>query len=313
MTDSVDERGDDGGEDPVVQARHAQQLQDFLSRQQLIRDRTRSVCGGFAVGCYFSGRPGTSKTWTVKDELSKSGKPFIIKNARMTSMGLFDFMRQHSEHVIVLDDIPSLIKDRLAVQILLAALDGKPGHGRKVDYKSKDRDEFFFFGGGIIAISNMPLASDPMARALESRMLTLEHEPTDDEIAAVMRELAKKGHESLTPEKCAEVVEFVIAETRCYQGRLDLRHFAKALQDRVQWEADQSLTHWQDLVRSSLRQPVFDAAGLMTQRQKVAHQRQRVAEAMQKFPGDSKRQIEFTGLKPSTFYVRRNEVEHNQQ
>ncbi len=199
------------------------------------------------------------------------------------------------------------------MQILLAALDGKPGEGRKVTYKCKDKDESFFFTGGIIAISNLPLATDPLARALESRMLTLEHEPTDEEIAALMRQLAGKGYKSLTAEQCLEVVDFLIDETRHYDGRLDLRHFTKALHDRLQSEAGQSQTHWQDLVRSSLRQPIFDAAGLKTKREEIARDRARVAEAMSKFPNDTARQIEWSGLKKSTFYARKKEVEQQQK
>ena len=59
-----------------------------------------------------------------------------------------------------------------------------PGQPRTITYKSKDKEVRFEFTGSIIAISNIPLRQDPLARALGSRIVMLEHEPTDEEIAA---------------------------------------------------------------------------------------------------------------------------------
>ena len=116
-------------------------VKEFKAKLQLIRDRVGSVSGGYKTGVYIVGRSGTSKTYTVKEELEQLDRPWVIKNARMTPMGLFDFLANHPEHVIVLDDITSLFKNEQALQILLAALDGQPGEPRLVTYKSKDKDE----------------------------------------------------------------------------------------------------------------------------------------------------------------------------
>ena len=40
-------------------------------------------------------------------------------------------------------------------------------------------------------ISNMPLQSDPLAQAVASRVVLLEHKPTDEEMAAFRRRLAQ--------------------------------------------------------------------------------------------------------------------------
>lgn len=292
----------------VGQPTEQQLLQSFERKQQLIRDRVVSVVDRYHTAVYVVGRPGTSKTHTVRQELERLDEPWVYQNARMTPMGLFGFIAEHPEHIIVLDDIASLFKNDQAVQILMAALDGKPGEPRIVTYKSKDVDQKVLFTGSVIAISNVPLRADPLARALGSRIVVLEHEPTDDEIASFIRHLAFKGYEDLTVEECMEVSEFIIAETREFSLRLDLRHLTKAFQDFRQHKHGRSRTTWRDLVRTSLRKLAIEPVALFSKKEEIELQRQRVREAMRKHPNDIHAQIAASGLKQSTFYSRRKEV-----
>ena len=85
-------------------------------------------------------------------------------------------------------------------------------------YKTKDKDLSVPFSGAIVAISNVPMRCDPLARALGSRIVFLEHEPTDDEVAAFIRHLAAKGFMDLNADECAEVAEFIISEN-CSLGK----------------------------------------------------------------------------------------------
>lgn len=290
------------------QPTHQELLESFEQKVQIIRDRVVSVADGYQSGFYIVGRPGTSKTFTVKEELDRLEAPSTLQNARMTPMGLFSFIAEHPEHVIVLDDIPSLFKSDQAMQILIAALDGKPGQPRKVTYKSKDQDIHVLFSGAIIAISNLPLRRDPLAQALGSRVVMLEHEPTDEEIAAFMQHLAAKGHADLSSEECLEVVQFVIAETRSCDMRLDLRHLNKAWQDFRQDKHGRSKTPWRDLVRTSLQKIASEPILSMSKRDDIELQRQKVRDAMRRFSNDRQAQLETSGLKQSTFYNRRKEV-----
>lgn len=287
-------------------------LKSFEKKQQLLRDRVVSVSLNYHTGCYVVGRPGTSKTHTIREELDRLEVPNIYMNARMTPWGLWEFMAQHPEHVIVLDDITSLFKSEQAMQVFLAALDGKPGEVRNVPYKSKDKDESFPFTGAVIAISNVPLRADPLARALGSRIVIVEHEPSDDEIAAFIRHLAMKGFEDLTAEECVEVAEFVIAETRENDLRLDLRHLTKAWQDFRQHKHGRSQTSWRDLVRTSLRKLATEPITITSKKDEIELQRQKVRHAISKFPNDRNAQIAETGLKQSTFYNRLKEVQAEQ-
>lgn len=284
-------------------------LASFDRKLELIRDRVRSVAHKYHTAAYLVGRPGTSKTFTVMEELESLGVPSVIRNARMTPMGLFEFLLEHPEHVIVLDDISSLFRQQAALHILMAALDGDPGKPRKITYKSKDKDLSFEFMGGVIAISNVPLPHDPLAIAVSSRVVQLEHEPSDQEIAAFTRSLAEKGYKNLSPEQCHEIVDFVIAETRQHDERLDLRHVTKAYEDRRQWENGHSTTDWQDLIRTSLRKLMAKPATPISKAEEIEMQKQNVTQALKEFPNDRNRQIEFTGLKKSTFYKRLREIQ----
>ncbi len=283
-------------------------LASFDRKLQLIRDRVRGVAERYYTAAYLVGRPGTSKTHTVETELEGLDIPFVLRNARMTPMGLFEFLHDHPEHVVVLDDIASLFKQQAALQILMAALDGDPDQPRTVTYKSKDRDISFEFTGGVVAISNVPLKNDPLANAVASRVVQVEHEPTDEEIAAFMRTLAENGYKELGADECLEVVEFVVSETRNHDRRLDLRHMTKACEDRRQWEHGHARTSWQDLVRTSLNKMMHEPKPSLSKVDEIEEQKRRVKDAMEQFPNDRKKQIEITGLGKSTFYNRRREL-----
>lgn len=291
----------------------ARLLEGLEARLQIIRDRVNGVVHHYHTACYLVGRPGTSKTFTVRKTLAALDVPWAYQNARMTPMGLFGFLADHPEHTIVLDDIASLFKSEQAVQILLAALGGEPGKPRAVTYKSKDEEHKVQFSGGVIAISNVPLRSDPLAKALGSRLTIVEHEPSDEEIAALMRAMAQRGYEDMTPDECLEVVEFLIQETREYDQRLDLRHLTKGWQDYRQYKHGLALTHWKDLVRTSLSKVAVEAIFPISKKEDIELQRQKVREATERFPGDRQAQIQASGLKQSTFYVRLKEVEAEQR
>jgi hypothetical protein len=281
-------------------------VEEFERKLQIVRDRVNSVVHLYHTACYLVGRPGTSKTYTVKKELERLDVPWAYRNARMTPMGMFDFIAEHPEHILVLDDIGTLFKNEQALQILLAALDGDPGEPRLVSYKSKDEDLRVWFSGGIIAISNVALRHDPLARALGSRVTSLEHEPTDDEIAAFMRFLALKGYKGLGADDCLEVAEFVIDETRECDQRLDLRHLTKAWDDYRQYKDGRAQTPWEELVRTSLHKLLLEQP--VSKQEEIEIQRELVRELIAKYPDDTKRQLAESGLRKSTFYNRHREV-----
>jgi hypothetical protein len=55
----------------------------------------------------------------------------------MSAAGLFELLRAHPEHTVVLDDVPNIVAEKASLQILMAALGGEPGRPRPVSYTTK--------------------------------------------------------------------------------------------------------------------------------------------------------------------------------
>jgi hypothetical protein len=291
-------------------------LDEFESLTDLIRDRARSVAERYQVGCYLVGRAGSGKTYTVSETLDDLGQPWILRNSRMSPMGLWCLLEEHPEHTVVLDDISTLFNEVSALQILMAALGGKPGEARTITYTTKDKHErkSFDFYGGIIAISNIALRRDPLADAVASRVVMLEHEPSDEMIAAFMRKQALKGFEDMTEEECLEVVEFAIAETRACDYRLNLRVMEKAWQDYRLDKHGKANRSWEELVKSSLKRIVrSDVTTPARRADRKAMEQELALDLFQRYPHDKllrdKEWREQTGKAPDSLYRRHRELE----
>ena len=180
----------------------------------LVKARANGVAQRMHVGTYISGRTGGGKTFAVRELLDSEGINYQYISCRLSPGGLYDAMRTNPEDVFVLDDVSTLYKNRQGLQVLQAALNGPAAEPRKITYvlKGDQREAPFDFWGGVIAISNLPLRHDLVADAVASRVRTLEHEPSNEMIAAFMRDQAMKGFKDMTPGECWEVVEFVIAQ-----------------------------------------------------------------------------------------------------
>ncbi len=231
-----------------------QHLTDFEFALKLIRTRTTSVACGYHTGVYLPGRSGSSKTYSVIKELERLDVPWAYRNGRMSPFGLFDFCASIVTSTVVLDDIPSLLQHRQALQIFVAALGGVPRQPRPVTYTVKGAEgrQCFDFSGGIIAIANEPLRRGPLADAVQSRVVLLEHEPSDAQLAAFIRHQALKGFKDLTVAECWEVASFVIDESKAAEYRIDLRSYVKGVEDYRQDKDGKAERNWKDMVRSSM-------------------------------------------------------------
>jgi hypothetical protein len=192
--------------------------------------------------------------------------------------------RDHPEHVIILDDINSLFKQKGALSVLMGALGGEPGKPRRITYQVRGKGkESCDFSGGVVAISNLPLRRDPETDAVASRMAKLPYETTDAMLIALAKSLALKGFKDLTPDECMDVVEFVVVESRNMDLRIDLRTIVKAWQDRRLDKHDRSLRPWEDLVRSSMDRAVAEPR---SRSERIEWQRQVAHELFSKYPHD---------------------------
>jgi len=240
-------------------------LVDLNSRLTVIRDRVRGVALGHHTGFYLFGRPGTSKTYTVKTTLDELGVKYVYVDGHLTAMGLFELLEEQPDRIIVLDDVSQLFTDKKALQILLAALGNQPDdrHTRIIKYRRQGKDRTIRFSGGIIAISNLELHSQPLLEAVKSRVHYLKYSPTDEQLAALMMEVARHGwpitSPKLTPGECLEVAVFLIGECQRLGVRLDMRLLVdKAFPDYLQHREGDTEAHWKDLVLTTLEEQLID-------------------------------------------------------
>jgi hypothetical protein len=92
--------------------------------------------------------------------------------------------------------------------------------------------------GGVIVVGNRELPDLPHLAALKTRVESLTLQPTDNQLRAMMRHVALRGHESegrrLDAGECWETCSFMLKECRDLGRGLDMRMLMKAFADRLQ-------------------------------------------------------------------------------
>jgi hypothetical protein len=261
--------GHDDGCDPKTASEPKRSVESDLAAPQnlpldelhrclaVVRDRVRGVALRRYAGFYLFGPAGSAKTFTVRNTLDEEKFPYIYQDGHLTPMGLFDLLAEHHDKVIVLDDVSALLGNKIALQILLAALGSQPDRPgeRIVKYRRQGSEATVRFMGGLILISNLDLHNQPLLEALKSRVHYLHYNPTDEQIAALMRSIAANGRKDLSSKDARAVAEFVIEKSRSVGIRLDVRLLVdKAIPDFLQWRSGQAEMHWRDLVTTTLKQ-----------------------------------------------------------
>jgi hypothetical protein len=240
--------------------RDSEALATLEKKLNLVRDHVTAVGRGYKTGFYLYGTGGMGKSYTVLQHLENLGVTFQLFNSRMTAKGLFLTLQKAPDAIHVMEDMERLTKDPDAQGVLRSALWAQPGHERLVTWTTAaDGPQRFPFRGGLILISNRPLADLPELRALATRIEVHRMEATDAELAALMREVAGRGYRldgkiGIGPEECLKVTEFVLKECRAAGCPLDLRLQQKAFRSYLQFAADYSVSHWEDLVAASVRE-----------------------------------------------------------
>jgi hypothetical protein len=194
---------------------------------------------------------------------------YLLHNSRLTGRGLFDLLRDFPTKLHLLEDCEPLFSDKNALGVLRSALwgqmDGQHRQVRPVTWRTAAEAMTFDFEGGIIMTGNRSLDAVPELRAVQSRIPCLQLTVTNEELAALMRSvsehgfrllLKQRGLRSMSPAQCQEVCEFVIAEILPLSRNLDMRFLVNAFRDFLQYQDGKTSTHWQDLVRSDLKQQV---------------------------------------------------------
>jgi hypothetical protein len=237
---------------------------DLRKRQAVLRDYVRAVAKQYANGLYLHGRPGTAKTHTVREVLEQEIREiYVYQRGHLTPMGLFELIADNADEVIVLDDLGAVLKSDVALQILLSALEHPTNRDRSrvVKYRRQGEEQRAIFRGGIICISNRELRDDDMLGALKSRVHTLNYDPSDPQLAALMLDIADRGwpigaaNPEIEPEAAHMVARYLIGEMLRLACRFDLRLFVnKALPNYQQWKDGEAESDWRDLITASIEE-----------------------------------------------------------
>jgi hypothetical protein len=296
-------------------------LASLEKKLHLVRDDVTAVARGFKPGFFLYGPGGAGKSFTVLRHLESLEVPYQLFNSRMTAKGLFLTLQRAPDAIHVLEDMERLTKDPDAQGVLRSSLWSQPGHDRVVTWTTAtDGPVRFVFRGGIIMISNRPLADLPELRALATRIEVYRLEVTEAELTALMRDLASKGHRvqdklAIAPEECIKVTEYLLKECRAAGCPLDLRLQQKAFQTYLQYASDCSVSHWQDLIAASVREATCHfrhEINTSSPEAKKAGRRNALREIMATVADAKDHEeayMEKTGASRADYYRRKGEVE----
>lgn len=294
-----------------------------LMRQvKIVKDRVRGVVHRKSNGLYLYGRAGTSKTHTVCTTLDTLGVNYAYSNGHLTPIGLFELILENRDRVIVMDDVTAIFNQPIAVQILLAALGNRHDATgvRYVRHKTARGDRVVAFTGGIIGISNLPLSgqNNEVLRALNDRIFSINYDPSDDQIIALMMALARKGLRGVSPDECVMVCNFLLNSMRTREIRPSTRLFVdKAMRDYELWKMKATETDWRDLIVSNLEEQVVELqhpTSDLSRTEQIEAERRIAADIFLNFDGRNERIAAWrkrTSKSQPAFYRRLKEARTN--
>jgi hypothetical protein len=110
----------------------------------------------------------------------------------------------------------------VALHILLSALEHPTGRdpSRVIKYRRQGREARAVFRGGIVCISNRELHDDELLGAFKSRVHTLNYDPTDAQLGALMLDIADRGwpcgtaNPEIGPEAARAVTHYLLSSAR---------------------------------------------------------------------------------------------------
>jgi hypothetical protein len=219
-------------------------------RQNLLAHHVRLVARGMSMGLFIYGaQGGLGKSRTVLRTLAEEGVAPVLVNSHITPLALYTCLyHNRHERVVFFDDVDAIFASMAHLGLLRSALWGDP---RVVCYGSSQLDEFpgsFIFESRLIFVANVIPKRNDAFKAVLSRCDIFELSATQEEVVDLMRRIASAGYETLTPEECLEVVDFIAqnGDVRAISLRLLEPSFKKVLYARLE------CLDWRPLVMTQL-------------------------------------------------------------
>lgn len=296
LVEEPDAQADNGTGEPMT---------SLEEKQRLLSHHVKLVARGLTNGLFvFGAVGGLGKSKVIQETLLAEGAQMVLLNSHITALSLYEVLFLNSKGKVVwLDDCDGLYGDLKILGLLRSALWGQGGQ-RVVTYTSSQLGELpnsFVFESRIIMTANTVPKKNDAFRAVLSRIDVFELSASNEEVLDLMRAVASKGFDGLTPEECLGVVEFM--ERNAAGRQLSLRllepSFKKVLFARTEGLA------WEPLVRSQLQtlgRHQAGAPGTDSKANELHHLRQ----AAERHPGSVKEQQAYwckaTGKSRASFF-----------
>jgi hypothetical protein len=226
-------------------------LTALKERQRLLSHHVSMLARGITHGLFvFGSQGGLGKSRTILRTLAEGGVSPVLLNSHVTPLSLYStFYFNRTDRVIFFDDVDSIFGSMAHLGLLRSALWGDP---RVVSYGSSQLDDLphsFIFESRLIFAANVIPRKNDAFQAVLSRCDTFQLDATQEEVIDLMRCIASKGYESLSPAECAQVVDYIEghAEDRAISLRLLEPSFRKVIYARTEG------VDWRPLVATQLK------------------------------------------------------------
>jgi len=273
-------------------------------KQSLLRHYVLLIARALSNGLFVVGPGGLGKSHTISKALGEEAISPVLLNSHVTPLALYRALFfNRTGRVIWLDDCDSIYGNLHILGLLRSALWGTGQ--RIITYNSSqlpdDLPASFTFDSRVIFCANVVPKRNSAFLAVLTRVDTFELTATNEEILEQMRLMANRGYESLTPEECHEVVNFIeqAGGTRRLSMRLlepSWRKYAYAQTQNADWKA--LVSHQLESLNAgdNVPKPVDSKA----------HDLECFTEAVRQFPASVKDQEQFwrkaTGKSRASFF-----------
>lgn len=221
-------------------------------RQELLSHHVRLVARKMSHALFvFGSQGGLGKTRTILRTFDEEGIEPVLVNSHITPLALFSTLYGHrTEDVIFFDDCDSMYTSMVHLGLLRSALWGSP---RVVTYGSSQLPDglpssFETTARFVFAANVIPRKNDAF-KAVLSRCDIFELSATNDEVIELMRSVAAKGFNGITPNEAMEVIDFISEHSDDRQ--LSLRLLGPSLR-KLSYARDMGID-WKSLVMSQLQ------------------------------------------------------------
>lgn len=220
-------------------------LTSLEERQQLLAHHVRLVCRKLSHALFvFGAQGGLGKSKTILQTLDEEEIEPVIINSHITPLALYaTLFRYRHEQVLFFDDVDSMYSSMAHLGLLRSALWGQPRivtYGTSCKLADDLPTSFETTARFIFAANVIPKKNDAF-KAVLSRCDIFELSATNLEVIEMMRSIAAKGFRYLSPEDCAEVIDYISenSDDRQLSLRLlgpSLRKLLYAREENIQWK-----------------------------------------------------------------------------